>query len=115
MWVFTESGFVSAVCDTPGSTTVKVRARDAQSLELLISMTGAPIIKTVHADYPYRVIVSKEDFWQFLIKSVQYMEYTNFKNQVYATRGATYAHALSDVWSTMHDVEDEMARKEESS
>jgi hypothetical protein len=111
MWIFTESGFVSAVCDQYGSDTVKVRARDLASLEQLVLQTGSDVIKTPNADYPYRVIISKDQFGAFLAKSLELMEYTNFKSQVHATRGSDFAHALSLVWSTMHDVEDYEARR----
>jgi hypothetical protein len=110
MWVFTETGFVSAVCPVTGSSEVKVRARDHQSLEQLIDVYGVEVIKTPHADYPYRVILSKEQFGEFLMSSLALMDYTNFKSQVYATRGSDFTHALSSVWSTMHDVEDDQSR-----
>jgi hypothetical protein len=110
MWVFTESGFVSAVCGQHGSGTVKVRARDLESLQPLVDQTGSEVIKSPNADYPYRVIISKDEFGSFLAKSLELMEYTNFKSQVHATRGSDFAHALSSVWSTMHDVEDDSAR-----
>ena len=45
-----------------------------------------------------------------VLKNSLQMEYTNFKSQVYATRGSDFTHALSSVWSTMHEVEDESAR-----
>lgn len=111
MWVFTDSGFISAVCDAADKYTLKVRARDRQSLEQLATMCETQILKSPHADYPYRVIVNKDAFALFLSRNVLDMDYGNFKSQVYATRGSTFAHALSDVWSTMHDVEDSEARK----
>jgi hypothetical protein len=110
VWVFTETGFLSAVCTERGSNTIKVRSRDLESLQTLIEQTGSDVIKTPNADYPYRVIISKDEFGVFLAKSLELMEYTNFKSQVYATRGSAFAHALSSVWSTMHDVEDDSAR-----
>ena len=110
MWIFTEIGFVSAVCTERGSSTIKVRSRDLESLQPLIAQTGSDVIKTPNADYPYRIIISKDEFGVFLANSLELMEYTNFKSQVYATRGSDFAHALSSVWSTMHDVEDASAR-----
>jgi hypothetical protein len=110
MWIFTETGFVSAVCTSGGSNEIKVRARDHQSLQQLIDAYGAQVIKTPHADYPYRVIITKDQFGEFLIESLTLMDYTNFKSQVYVTRGSDFTHALGSVWSTMHDVEDEQAR-----
>ena len=110
MWIFTDSGFLSAVCTERGSNKIKVRSRDLESLRPLIDQTGSDVIKTPNADYPYRVIISKDEFGVFLAMSLELMEYTNFKSEVQATRGYDFAHALSSVWSTMHDVEDASAR-----
>jgi len=110
MWVFTDTGFLSAVCTERGSNKIKVRSRDLESLRPLIDKTGSDVIKTPNADYPYRVIISKDEFGVFLAMSLELMEYTNFKSEVQATRGYDFAHALSSVWSTMHDVEDASAR-----
>lgn len=110
MWIFTETGFISAVRDGKGSENLKVRARDRQSLEPLAELVGADIIKTPHGDYPYRVIIKPEELGLFLAESLANLNYDNFKSRVYTTRGSGFAHALSDVWSTMHDVEDREAR-----
>lgn len=110
MWIFTETGFISAVRTAPGSADLKVRSRDRLSLEPLASMTGAEIVKSPHGDYPYRVFITAEQLGLFLAWSVDGLEYDNFKSQVYATRGYDFAHALSGVWSIMHDVEDADAR-----
>jgi len=111
MWVFTETGFISAVVDNPDSNMVKVRARDEESLHVLAKESGTNIIKTPNADYPYRVVISREEFTEFLIRAVEFLDYSNFKSHVHTTRGSKFAQALSKVWSTMHDVEDEGARK----
>lgn len=115
MWVFTETGFVSAVCDQHDRRQIQVRARDKESMDFVCMVTGAKMIRTPDADYPYRVVIDREDFIIFLTKSAQYMDYTNFKNQVHATRGKKYARALNSIWSTMHDVEDADARHHDSS
>jgi len=115
MWIFTETGFISAVRTSRGSDELKVRSRDRLSLEPLALLTGAEIIKTPNVDYPYRVFITPAQLQQFLASTVDSLEYDNFKSQVYATRGYDFAHALSTVWSTMHDVEDLDARNRSSS
>jgi hypothetical protein len=110
MWVFTETGFVSAVCHYNEKGVVVVRSRDRKSLEELARVTDEPIENSPHNDYPYRVHVTKEQFQSWLVGMVSSMDYTNFKNHVYGTRGPDFAHALSGVWSVMHDVEDDDAR-----
>ena len=42
--------------------------------------------------------------------NIDFLGYSNFKNQVAITRGKEYAYALGSVWSTMHEVEDEESR-----
>lgn len=111
MWVFTDSGFISAVRPSGDHNNVVVRARDSESLYVLAEMAGQIIEHSPDRDYPYRITASNEVFAKFLIDTVDFMDYTNFKNQVHATRGADYAKALSSVWSTMHDVEDYEARR----
>jgi hypothetical protein len=111
VWVFTDSGFISAVRPSGDHDNVLVRARDAESLDALAKMAGQVIEHSPERDYPYRITASNEVFAKFLTDNVDFMDYTNFKNQVLATRGTYYAKALSSVWSTMHDVEDDEARR----
>ena len=111
MWVFTDSGFISAVRPRGDHNNVLVRARDAESLEVLAQMADRVIEHSPERDYPYRITASNEVFAKFLTDNVDFMDYTNFKNQVLATRGTYYAKALSSVWSKMHDVEDDEARR----
>lgn len=110
MWIFTETGFVSAVRTAVGSDVIRVRARDAASLEPFVEQFDVVIANTPHRDYPYRVEVSTAQFTQFLTWAALTMDYTNFKSQVALTRGYDFAHACSDVWSVMHQVEDNQAR-----
>ena len=110
MWIFTETGFVSAVQHRETPEYLVVRARDKQSLQVLADLCEVEIKFTPHADYPYRVIVTKNDFTSWMNDNIDFLGYSNFKNQVAITRGKDYAHTLGSVWSTMHDVEDEQAR-----
>ena len=107
MWVFTKSGFISAVYKDG---TMQVRARDRKSLDVLSKMTGAEIVATPLADYPYRVAVTTDQFAQWAERQAKSVDYKNFKSEVADTRGYGFAKALNKVWSAMHDVEDEKAR-----
>jgi hypothetical protein len=111
MWIFTETGFVSAVQHRDNPEYLMVRARDRQSLESLATMISVEIKQTPVADYPYRLVAAKEDFKSWMNDNIDFLGYSNFKNQVAITRGKEYAYALGSVWSTMHEVEDEEARK----
>lgn len=111
MWIFTETGFVSAVRHWTRPDTLVVRARDRQSLESLAVPADTPIEKTPVADYPYRTEVSEKAFVEWLTASIQSMDYANFKDRVDEVRGDRFAASLMSVWDTMHEVEDEDARK----
>lgn len=110
MWLFTNTGFVSAV---KNGDKLKVRARDERSLYPLVKFAGVKVVKTPYADYPYRVEVTNEVFAGWVSQLATEIDYHNFKSEVGAKRGYNYAHPLTQVWSIMHDVEDGNARKQE--
>jgi UDP-3-O-acyl-N-acetylglucosamine deacetylase len=107
MWVFTTSGFVSAVYKDGA---IQVRARDRKSLELLVKATGAEVVATPLADYPYRIAITNEQFAGWITQQALDIDYKNFKSEVADTRGYGFAKPLNQVWSVMHDVEDSKAR-----
>jgi hypothetical protein len=110
MWIFTETGFVSAVQSSKDSETMSVRARDKQSLVSIAEVTGQPILRSPEGDYPYRVFVSKVEFAQWAFEQAMNIDYRNFKNRVFDTRGYEYAHELGRVWSVMLATEDADSR-----
>jgi hypothetical protein len=103
MWIFTTEGFVSVV-EKPGESELTVRARDRRSLAAFVDRAVVSVIETPMADYPYRVVVSREVLSDWLADHVASLDYGNFKSEVSRTRGWDYAHALSAVWSDMHQV-----------
>jgi hypothetical protein len=109
MWVFTQEGFISAVDNghVPGK--LAVRARDKKSLRLLADLTQQDIKQSVNSDYPYRVYVTKEEFTDFLAAHVSDIEYSNFKDQVFRTRGSNFAKCCGRVWEAMLNVTDDAA------
>ena len=110
MWVFTETGFVSAVRHFKEKDKLVVRARDKESLQNLANTVNLEIVSTPINDYPYRVIIADSVFAAWLSKQTMAVDYTNFKNRVHDSRGHDFADALMSVWSAMHQVEDEGAR-----
>jgi len=110
MWIFTDSGFVSAVRKTDRPDVITVRARDRESLEALTEVTGDEIKRSPHGDYPYRAFVKPEAFTKWVADQASDISYNNFKSQVARTRGYDYTHALHDVWSAMLHTEDDEAR-----
>lgn len=107
MWLFTNTGFVSAVKD---GNSICVRARDKDSLAALSETFATPIIKTPKSDYPYRISLSPQRFAAWVKHMAINIDYRNFKSEVASTRGYEFSEPLMDVWSVMHQVEDTEAR-----
>ena len=110
MWVFTTSGFVSAV-RSPNDRTIIVRSRDKASLAPIANRFSTEVIKTPVADYPYRVEVTQDDFAEWVREQAELINYPNFKSEVAIHRGQAFSKTLSKVWSVMHEVEDSSARE----
>lgn len=117
MWIFTETGFVSAVQHYENPNMLVVRARDKASLEhlqvaldLISEGASSSIEHTPDADYPYRLYTDRLFFARWAAHMVRDISYNNFKGRCYSTLPSEYSNALHDVWSAMHQVEDAEAR-----
>ena len=110
MWIFSETGFISAVRKNDNPDVITVRSRDRESLEPLASQAGVEIAKSPYGDYPYRAFIKPEVFQAWVSEVAGSLDYDNFKSHVAHTRGYDYAHHLSNVWSVMLDTEDQDAR-----
>ena len=106
MWVFTETGFVSAVAHRDNPEILIVRSRDRHSIEPLALLGETNIVTGAGTDYPHRISCSRDQFTQWVDQNIVSMSYENFKSRVTQTRGHDFAHALMDVWSAMRKVED---------
>ncbi len=121
MWIFTKYGFYSAVCARQGGgergqpvdpDRIMVRARVCEHLEVLIAkfpeQFGQSEIKAfTGTDYAYRIFVPKPDWMNVLAGLGDDLDYDNFKSAVARHQGHNhYEHALHDVWSVMHDVQE---------
>jgi hypothetical protein len=107
MWIFTNTGFVSAVSN--GKELI-VRSRDRFSLETISAFAKAEIKKSPVSDYPYRLTINKELFAEWLSKMAKSIDYQNFKSEVADLRGDHFVNPLMRVWSVMHEIEDREAR-----
>jgi hypothetical protein len=105
MWLMTETGFVSAVTHWDNPEIIVVRARDYESLLPVADYAEQVIKHTPDNDYPIRVEVKREVFAEYVAGQITSMTYSNYKDRMYSTRGRDFTHALSSVWSTMHEVE----------
>lgn len=107
MWVFTETGFVSAVKKADQPELITVRSRDRKSLEPLAQLALEEVIETPFGDYQYRVFVNGDLFAKWVAEQANAIDYDNFKNRVAKTRGYGFARALSDVWVAMLKTKDQ--------
>ena len=114
MWVFTETGFVSAVRKVDSPSKITASSRDKQSLEVLAELSETEILETPFADYGYRVLVSDEFFKVWLTTTVDMLDYDNFKNRVADSRGHAFHDALSNVWTEMLAVSDKHSSEREN-
>lgn len=112
MWIFTETGFVSAVRKNDRPEVLTVRSRDRESLDSVTSATATGIHHSRHGDYPYRAFVGSEAFAAWVADSAMDIDYDNFKSRVTHTRGGHYTRALHDVWVAMLATEDAQSRSE---
>ena len=110
MWIFTDTGFISAVRKPEYPSVVTVRSRDRESLESLAAKAQVEIKRSPNGDYPYRVFVGDGPFIEWFLDRGSDLNYSNFKNRVVETRGKQFASALNKVWSAMLSVEDDEAR-----
>lgn len=129
MWIFTTEGFISAVQDPKDPDAVQVRARDRKSLESMlqsielageaindaadegvepVDLGSHEIVTGLGTDYRWRVQgLKKGTFALFLqFEVLNYLEYTNFKNALTASRGEGYHKAAMNVWVDMLAVDD---------
>lgn len=106
MWVFTDTGFISAVVHHGDSNVIIVRARESESLDGIAALTDTSLLSTPDRDYPWRAHVPRELFQRWLTAAAADMQYGNFKNRIHETRGEEFYAALSQVWEVMHDIEE---------
>lgn len=114
MWLFTETGFVSAVQSNLDASKMMIRARDKKSLVEISALADAEILEIPNRDYPYRVITDKETFTLWMNQKIEDIDYSNFKSRVEKTRGVTFTSALHKVWDVMHMVTDTKKAKQNS-
>lgn len=101
MWVFTETGFVSAVRKTDRPDVITVRSRDRKSLEPLATKAEVDIKVSPFGDYPYRIFIEPDDFTSWVADQARNINYDNFKNRVARTRGYRFVDPLHNVWVAM--------------
>ncbi len=102
MWIFTSTGFVSAVVHRDDPEQIVVRARDRESLAPLIERTGAELNPWEGSDYAFRIVLPRTEFTAWVAEQADAVDYTNFKSSAHRRRGGTFADVLHDVWDVMY-------------
>lgn len=115
MWLFTDTGFVSAVVSKEDRKMISVRARDKKSLESFVKMFKVKIVELQARDYEYRVYITKKQLTEWLNTRVDELNYDNFKTQVTKTRGYEFAEPLHGVWYEMLEVSDKRKKTKKGS
>jgi hypothetical protein len=115
MWLFTDTGFVSAVVSKEDRKMISVRARDKKSLESFVKMFKVKIVELQARDYEYRVYITKKQLTEWLNTRVDELNYDNFKTQVSKTRGFEFAEPLHGVWYEMLEVSDKRKKTKKGS
>lgn len=103
MWLFSETGFVSAVQHRDDPDMFIVRGRDRKSLEPLAKFAKVKVIENEGTDYPFRVFVPRKKFAAWVAKQIENLDYTNYKGRMYSSR-PEFGTALHNVWDDMHAV-----------
>lgn len=102
MWLFTSTGFVSVVADKeePVHGDLLVRSREKQHIESLFP--DAEVFSTQPSDYQWRAWVSRSEVACALVKQVENLSYTNFKNSIVHYEDDRYHEACMNVWGVMY-------------
>lgn len=108
MWLFTKYGFYSIVKKKFGDQVkpFQIRARTKVDLENLKDQVSLEenIIETLHADYPYRLIVNEDELARCMEAFKRNIDYDNFKNEVARhTDQKNKLDAYHDIWRVMYE------------
>ena len=103
MWLFTKDGFFSTVEHRKNHIYVIVRARYREDLEKLRDKIGLQfqVESTPRADYPYRLVVLKSRWVEYVSKSAKEIDYDNFKDVVLKNASPVRNSQYHEVWSIM--------------
>ena len=105
MWVLTTTGFYSCVATPAGEAMVRGRVPDDLSALAARLPTRPEVLETLHADYPYRVIVPMADWAEFLREEGAAVDYPNFKAAVDERQGVARHAIYSSAWAVFRRLE----------
>ena len=106
MWIFTSTGFVSAVVHRDDPDLIVVRARDRESLEPLIARTNAEVNPWEGSDYAFRIVMPRTEFTAWVAEQAYAIDYPSFQTSAAGRRGGGFVKALGKVWRVMFDFQE---------
>ena len=83
MWVYNKDGSFRVVENLKDKNEVVVRSREMQGLlkaDRYIHGGTERVSDTRHADYPYRFVCTKREWADYMHKSCEEIDYSNFKD-----------------------------------
>jgi hypothetical protein len=109
MWLITQDGFFSVTAYDPrrggarrdSDDLLIVRARARDDLERIGAWIGIDILETPRADYPFRVVTSRQAWVNYLSHATTGIDYFNFKDRVSERLGSDRHDVLMSVWSSL--------------
>ena len=106
VWVIHPVGMFSAVMANDGTDRIVVRARVREDLVALQRwIPRAKIIKGGGTDYPFRVVVSREEWTAACVGLAEDVTYSNVKDEVERRQGRARHDVYMRVWSALFALE----------
>jgi vacuolar-type H+-ATPase subunit C/Vma6 len=105
MWLFRPHGFYSITRSRTEPDKTQVRARTRCYLENLQTLTSnaAPILKTLNADYRWRIIISPGESERLVTLLTRDIDYPNFKASVAMRPDQKHReHDYHRIWELHH-------------
>jgi len=99
MWIFTKYGFISIVQHNSMPGHFQVKSRVIDPLEQLWPSHEIDVIEW--ADYRFRITIPKDEVVPIIVRELEGVSYTSFKNQCEGEEG--YHYALTRVWAIMYN------------
>jgi len=106
MWIFTKHGFISIVQHNSIADHFQVKSREPGPLKKL--WPGHEIEVIDWADYRYRITVHKDEVYPVILRVVEDILYTSFKNE--CEMDEDYHYVLTRIWGLMYNYQNLMER-----
>ena len=114
MWIFTKDGFFSAVFDKYCKhDELMIRSRCKDDLTRLAKKLHgysdeSEILRIKHADYRYRMKITKSNWADYLVNCAHDIDYANVKNNILPTDDDLRQEAYYHVWTVLYQWQSRM-------